>query len=189
MALFRYGFKRKYVGFHESFFANVYVYNLSWNFSASKLSWYTVVVWYWCAIIIIVNISYHCVTKFCIVILKTCQFKSCQLHSKSPNISPYSNYFMHVNIWTINNYVHIIVLSMCLLASETFWIYHAFFNWLRLWQLRIHISTHQYCPEYYTGLKTPVKIQQCICKLNKCIYLTYLFSSGQFNYSICVALY
>ena len=42
MALFKYGFKRKYVGFHENFFTKVCLYNLPRNFSASKLSWYTV---------------------------------------------------------------------------------------------------------------------------------------------------
>ena len=31
-----------YVGFHESFSAKVCVYDLLWNFSALKLSWYTV---------------------------------------------------------------------------------------------------------------------------------------------------
>ena len=42
MALFKYGFKRKYVGFHKSFIAKVCVYNLPRNFSASKLLWYMV---------------------------------------------------------------------------------------------------------------------------------------------------
>ena len=32
MVLFKYGFKRKYVGFHESFFAKVCVYNLLQHF-------------------------------------------------------------------------------------------------------------------------------------------------------------
>ena len=35
---------KKYKGFHESFFAKVWVYNLPWNFSALKLSWYAVVI-------------------------------------------------------------------------------------------------------------------------------------------------
>ena len=38
MALFKYGFKRKYEGFCESFFVKVYMYNLPINFSVSKLS-------------------------------------------------------------------------------------------------------------------------------------------------------
>ena len=42
MALFKYGFKRKYEGFHEIFFEGLHIYNFPQNFSASKLLWYTV---------------------------------------------------------------------------------------------------------------------------------------------------
>ena len=43
MALFKYGFKGKYVSFCESFSVKVCVYNLLRNFSALTLLWYTVV--------------------------------------------------------------------------------------------------------------------------------------------------
>ena len=58
MALFKYGFKRKYVGFHESFFTKVCVYNLPRNFSTSKLSWYTVYLAVLNGFIVVVIIMY-----------------------------------------------------------------------------------------------------------------------------------
>ena len=42
MALFIYGFKRKYERFRKSIFVKFCVYNLLRSFSTLKLSWYTV---------------------------------------------------------------------------------------------------------------------------------------------------